>query len=153
MDPVSLAAAAMAFVTPFLGRVAGRGAERVEQDLGNALAERCENLLSAIRKRVKRDGYADGALKRLEKQPDEEERRTIVEGALAEILAHDHAFAAELEGLVERIEAAGGARINTLIGSGAIIEGDAIQRAHNANIGSQKIVGGPPEAASSPPQL
>ena len=105
---MSLAAAAVPLVASFLGRVGKRVAGQVSEDLEEAAAEKLKGLYKAIKDRLSGDGYAAGALKRREEQPDNENRQVAVAEVLAEAAQDDAGFAETLAQLVDETKGVSG---------------------------------------------
>jgi hypothetical protein len=98
MDP-AIANAAVALLSPYLSKAAGGAAS----EAGKAAWKAGESLYEAIRKQfgTKPDAHTDQTLQRLQEQPTNKERQAALARMLIEHAHSDHAFARELEQLVE----------------------------------------------------
>jgi hypothetical protein len=144
MDPLSLATAAVSLIVPVLGRAAGHIANRVGDDLGEAVTARLERLYEAIKARLAPGSYADGALQRLEEQPDNERRKAALQDGLTELIEADPAFGKELLELIRAAEAAGGREVVQIMDAGAIsIGGDVKMRGTNVAGRDMTVQGAP----------
>lgn len=126
MDPVTLAAAAVALLGPFLRQVGEQTADSVSHAVSDAAVPAIKRLYRALRARLRPGTYAGGQLDGVEERPDSESRQQALQAALAEELEADPAFAREVEALVAEAQAAGGVEI-TAEGSGAVAGRDVHQ--------------------------
>ena len=111
MDPVSLAGAAVALLGPYFAQTAGALATRAGESIAEAAVPKVRALYERLRARLTPGSYQGTLLDGVEAQPDDPGRQEILKAELAKLLAKDPRFAAELEGLVEQAERAGGVRI------------------------------------------
>jgi hypothetical protein len=148
---VTLAGAAVGLLAPYVGRFLQSGAERVGEDFGDALVGRLKELFSAVKRRVKGESYAEGALERFEGEPDSELRRTVLQDALAEIVRSDSVFAEQFEKLVKAAAHASGSSVEQIaIGGGAVAGRDFVQNAQFA-AGRDQVFGASRTPADEPP--
>lgn len=123
MEPITLAAAAVGILAPFLGKIAEGGLARAGETLGDTVTEGLGNLHQAIRRRLGRDTYAQGILTGAEEQPDDPRRLAALEGVIAEAIERDPEFAASIGALLEEARAAGAQTIQ-VNDSGAVAGGN-----------------------------
>ena len=99
MDPMTLAAAAVAIAAPYLSEAGKAAAKKAGEAVGNQV----EAVVKAIRQKFEadQDDYGKQTLARLEQQPEAEGRRRALTDVVAEKAEADSAFAQELMGLVE----------------------------------------------------
>ena len=128
MDPVALASAAASLIAAFLGRVGEQAADRAAGELGEAAVGRLRGLYEAVKRRLAPGTFAQGALERLEQQPENDRRRAALEDALVELAEVDQGFREELSGLVEEVKTAGGDRIEISESGAVAIHGDVRMR-------------------------
>ncbi|MDX6740847.1 hypothetical protein [Actinocorallia sp. A-T 12471] len=126
MEPVTLAAAAVGILAPYLGQIAGGGLARIGETATDRASQRVTDLYRAIRARVTGQPYEEAILDGAEAQPDSEARRTTLQNALAELLAADPDFAATLTPLVNAAKAEGPRHVQASQ-SGAVAGGDVHQ--------------------------
>ena len=100
MDPVMLAAAAMAVIRPLLGKFADSATSKAAEAATNAVGSGATALYQAVRKRMARDGYNEAILQGAEDQPDSEDRVETLTRTLAAILKTDPDFATAIADLV-----------------------------------------------------
>lgn len=107
IEPVSLAAAAVSLLAPFLQRLGGRVAEDASDALADAALPVVKRLYQTVKARLLPGSYAGNQLEGVEKRPDSEGRQQALRTALAEELAADPELAAQVERLVSEAQAAG----------------------------------------------
>ena len=133
MDPITLAAAVGAVLAPFVKQMLSKGADRIAEDMGDALAGSLRRLLHRIKQRVTGDGYATGVVERFEQEPDSKLRQATFQDMLAEVAGNDPAFAAEMEKALAEVTRAGGAAVAQQVAdAGGIAGRDFIQNAQYA---------------------
>jgi hypothetical protein len=142
MDPMALAGSAVALLVPYLERVAGRVVGQVGQDLDQAVMGVVERIYAAIKSRVGVDGFAEGALERLEQQPVDQRRQATVQDVVAELIDDDSAFRTLLTELVEEAKAAGGTSIAQIAESGAAAVGGNVTMTGTHVAGRDMTIGG-----------
>jgi hypothetical protein len=130
MDPVTLAATAVGLLAPFLQRLGEKTAEKTSEEVSQTLSEGAvpavKRLLKALKERLRPGTYAGNQLEGVEEKPASDTRQQALRDALAEELQADPAFAAEVQGLVDEAEAAGGVRV-TATDAGVVAGGDVHQ--------------------------
>ncbi|HET9610553.1 MAG TPA: hypothetical protein VFP06_13165 [Acidimicrobiales bacterium] len=142
VDPVTLAAAAVAILAPFLRRVTEQTADNVSEAISDAAVPAAKRLYQAVRARLRPGSYAANQLDGVEERPDSESRQQALQAALAEELEADPSFAAELEALVTEAQAAG-VQI-TARDTGAVAGRDVHQRGRYV-AGRDLNIGDPPD--------
>lgn len=128
MDPVSLAAAAVGLLAPFLQRIGEKTAEEVSQTLSEEAVPALKRLFNGLKNRLRPGSYAGNQLEGVEERPDSAPRQEALRDALVEEFEADPAFAAEVESLVKEAEAAGGVRVITATDAGVVAGGDVHQQ-------------------------
>ncbi|MEU9023624.1 hypothetical protein [Actinomadura sp. NPDC048394] len=123
MEPVTLAAAAVGALVPYLGQIAGGGLARLGEAASDGASQRIAELYKAIRGRIAGAHYEEAVLDGAEAQPDNEGRRTALQNVIAELIEADPDFATRLERLVEELKAVD-ARHLQVADSGAVAGGD-----------------------------
>src|SRR4051794_28254964 len=96
MDPISLAAAAVAVLSPYLAK-AGEGAAK---KLGEEAVDGAGKLLGWMR--AKLGGGAKEALEELATTPGDQDNQAVLRKQLAKALQADPALAAELQAMLPR---------------------------------------------------
>jgi hypothetical protein len=109
MEPVTTAAVGL--LVGYLGRLGVKVGEQVAGELDEAVLGRLRRLYELVKARVAGDGYAAGALERVEAEPENERRQGALEDALGELVDADGEFAAQLGALVEEVKAASGGMV------------------------------------------
>jgi hypothetical protein len=102
VDPITLTAAALGLLTPYLAKTGEGFATRA----GAILADKAAALYQALKDKFKDDPYAEQTLARVEEKPESEERQAALKGVLAEKIEDDPDFAGTVRRLVEEAEAA-----------------------------------------------
>jgi hypothetical protein len=128
MDPVAIATAAVSLIAGFLGRVGDQAADQAADELGQAAVGKLRRLYEVVKRRVAPDSFAQGALERLEQQPENGRRQGALEDAIAEMAEADQAFRDELSRLLEEVQAAAGDRIQISESGAVAIHGDVRMR-------------------------
>jgi hypothetical protein len=105
MDPITLAGAAVALVTPYLAEGGKELAKKVGGEAGAQIVKLYEKV------KAKLTGGGGEALADLEKQPNDADSQAALRVQLKKALEADPAFRAELGALVEEIRAKGGEQI------------------------------------------
>lgn len=123
MDPVTLAAAAVGVLGPFLAKLGESGLTKAGEDLADAAGERLGALYTAIKSRFSGEAYQEAVLKGAEDKPDSPTRLGALEGVLAETLEADPDFAATVTRLLAEAQAAGVQAIQ-VSDSGAVAGGN-----------------------------
>ncbi|GAB3670668.1 hypothetical protein GCM10027589_39250 [Actinocorallia lasiicapitis] len=100
MEPITLAAAAVTALAPYLGQIAGGSLARIGEAASDGAAQRVTELYRTIRGRVTGHPYEEATLDRAEAEPDSESRLAALRGVLTELLESDPAFARELAPLI-----------------------------------------------------
>jgi hypothetical protein len=111
MDPVSLAATAVALLGPYLAQAAGGFATRSGEAIAEGAVPKVKALYERLRAKLVSGSYPRALLEGVEAEPDNPDRQEILKAELAKLLAQDERFASELERLVKEAEQAGGVRI------------------------------------------
>lgn len=99
LDPVTLAAAAMAVIRPFLGKFTDATAAKAADATAGAVGSGALELYRAVRKRMAHDGYHAAILQGAEDQPGSDDRVETLTRTLAAIIEADPDFAAAIEQL------------------------------------------------------
>jgi hypothetical protein len=140
MEPVSLAAAAVGLLAPYLQQTAGVLADRAGQAIADAALPKVKALYERIRGKLRPGSYQEALLEGVREAPEDPGRQEILKAELAKIISQDPQFAAELERLVTEARAAGGVRI-TATDAGVVAAGDVQQWAGGDVVGRDKIGG------------
>jgi hypothetical protein len=80
-DPVSLAAAAIGLLVPFLKKLGHKTLERVSDDLADAADAYVQGLYERVKAKLVGDEYTAGLLKGVEAQPDNQARQANLQTA------------------------------------------------------------------------
>lgn len=96
MEPVTLAAAAVALLGPYLGKLG--------ENAGDATSGAARRLYEALKARFRDDAYAEPILEGAVQRPDSKARLAALEGVIAEVAEEDPAFAAEIGGHVGSVQ-------------------------------------------------
>jgi hypothetical protein len=99
-------------------------------------------IYNAIKGRVTVDGFAEGALKRLEQRPVDEGRQATLQDVMAELIEGDPAFQTVLTKLVEEAKATGGTSIAQIADSGAAAVGGNVTMTGTHVAGRDMTIGG-----------
>jgi hypothetical protein len=140
MDPVALAAAAVALLAPYLQQAGGVLADRAGQAIADAALPKVKALYERIRAKLRSHSYQGALLDGVQEAPEDPGRQEILTAELAKIIGQDPQFAAELERLVSEAQAAGGVRI-TASDAGVVAAGNVYQQAGGDVVGRDKIGG------------
>jgi hypothetical protein len=97
MDPASIAAAAVALLTPF----AKRAGEELVKTVGEVAVDKVKALLGWIKQQLSGDAAAAKDVSRFEANP--EKFGPVLEDTLKEKMAQDPRFAAELKKLMDEV--------------------------------------------------
>lgn len=125
MDPVTLAAAAIAIIRPLLGRFASAAADKAAGAAADAAGSSAQRLFKAIRDRMTGDSYHAAILQGAEDQPDSEDRVDTLSRTLATVIKTDPAFASAIEDMIGQVS-------QTVTDSGAVAGRDVNITATNA---------------------
>ena len=125
MEPLSATVAAI--VTGFLTK----GATEVAKQVGEAASKAAQTLAQAVLDRLKADPKEERTVERYEKDPATQQ--PAFEAAIADLVAADAAFAAQLEQLVGTYREASG-DVST-ISIGGNVGGSVVQGNHNTLVG------------------
>jgi hypothetical protein len=136
MDPVTLAAAAMAIIRPFLGKFTDAATSKAADAAADAVGSGAQELYQAVRRRMTGDNYHLAVLQGAEDQPGSEDRIETLSRTLAAIIKADPGFAAEIANL-----AGHSAQEITVTDSGAVAGRDVNITATNA-AARDLIIGG-----------
>ncbi|WP_433330200.1 hypothetical protein [Spirillospora sp. CA-294931] len=101
MEPITLAAATIGVLVPYLGQIAGGGLARIGETATDSASQRVTELYRAIRTRVTGASYEEAILDGAEEQPENEARRAALQNVLAELIQNDPDFAETLSELVK----------------------------------------------------
>jgi hypothetical protein len=140
MDPASLAIAVVSLLAPYLKRLGGHMADKVADDLTDAVQGKLELLYQTLKARLRSGSYEVRQLEGVEAKPDSPRRLQALESALAEYLPSDPALTAELERLVTEVTAVGGVRVQAA-DAGIVAGGNVTQWAGGDIVGRDKIGG------------
>jgi hypothetical protein len=140
VDPLSLAAAAIALLVPYFQQAAGAAAERTGEVLAESALPKVKALYEKLRTRLPRGGYRGALLDGVREEPDDTGRQEILTTELAKVLSEDHEFAAELAKLVDDAQAAAGTRIKAS-DAGVVAGRDVRQLAGGDVVGRDKVGG------------
>ena len=98
MEVLSLATAAVAFLSPYLVKAGEKAAEKI----GEKMPEAVSKLWNTITAKFKGNPVAETAVNDLVAKPDDEDNLAAFRKELRKLLEADPAFAAELEGLLDK---------------------------------------------------
>ncbi|HEU5027148.1 MAG TPA: hypothetical protein VFV01_19680 [Spirillospora sp.] len=126
MEPVTLAAAAVGALVPYLGQMAEGGLARLGEAASDGVSQRIAELYRTIRGRIAGARYEETILEGAEAQPENEGRRAALQNVLTELIDADPEFATRLERLVEELKAVE-ARHLQVADSGAVAGNDLHQ--------------------------
>ncbi len=119
MDPVTIAASAVAILTPYLAKAG----EEVSKKAVGAAWEKVSEIYQAVKGRLsqEKDEYPKEVLKRFEKEP--EKRKQAMQETLADVLEKDPDFSGKLLKMLKDADKAGaGTTFNTNIFGGEVGE-------------------------------
>lgn len=136
MDPVTLAAAALAVIRPLLGKFTDAAATRVADAAVDGAGSGAVALYRAIRRRMAGERYHEAILQGAEDQPGDEDRVDTLGRTLAAIIKADPDFAGVIADLVGQATT----QNITVTDSGAVAGGDINISATNA-AGRDLIIG------------
>jgi hypothetical protein len=155
MDPLSLAAAAVALLAPYLQQAGGVLADRAGEAIADASLAKVRALYEQVRAKLRPGSYQGALLDGVQEAPEDVGRQEILKAELAKVISQDQTFAAELERLVNEAEVAGGVQI-AASDAGMMAGGDVHQWAGGDVVGRDKIggdhVGGNKISYAPPPQ-
>ena len=137
VEPVSLAATAVALLAPYLKRLA----ERTADDVADAALPAVKRLYQAVKQKLRPGTGAGQQLERVEQQPGSEAGRQALHTALAVELARDPGFADELASLVREAEAAGAPSV--LASDAGVVAGRDVRQEGTYVAGRDMTIGGP----------
>jgi hypothetical protein len=140
MEPLSLAAAAVGLLAPYLQQTAGVLADRAGQAIADAALPKVKALYERVRAKLTPGSYQGALLDGVQEAPEDPGRQEILKAELAKVIRQDPEFAAELERLVTEAQAAGGVRI-TATDAGVVAGRDVHQQAGGDVVGRDKIGG------------
>lgn len=140
VEPAGLAATAVALLTPYLQRLAGRVVEHAADAIADEALPAVQRLYDTLRVRLRPGTYAANQLQGVEESPDSDGRQQALRAALVEELEDDPAFAAEIERLVNDTQEAGGVQIR-VTDTGIVAGRDVNQRGRYV-AGRDMTVGG-----------
>ncbi len=127
MDPVTIASATIALLTPYLVKAG----DEVAKKAAGAAWEKVTEIYKALKERLARekDKYPKETFKRFEKEP--EKRKQAMQETLAEILEKDSDFAKKLMEMVKNANKLGaGTVFNTNVFGGKVGEIINIENVH-----------------------
>lgn len=136
MDPVTLAAAAIAVIRPLLGKFASAAADKAAGAAADAAGSSAQRLFKAVRERMTSDSYHAAILQGADDQPGSEDRIETLSRTLAAVIRTDPAFASAIEDMIGQASQA-----VTVTDSGAVAGRDVNITATNA-AGRDIIIGG-----------
>ncbi len=137
MDPTALAAAATAFLVPFLSKVGQGIADQAEKKL----PEHVQKVWEAILAKFKGKPAAEGSAGELQAQANDQDNQDAFAVQLKKALKDDPAFAEELNRLLQTAQNADGKAAGV---SGAVAGQGSVAAGHiqvGGNIGGSLIVG------------
>jgi hypothetical protein len=124
MDPVTLAAAALGLLSPYLAKAG----EAAAKEIGEAAWEKMKAIYTLVRNKLAGDAYAEQTLKRLEADPTSDDLKAALRAVLKEKIAGDASFDQALRGLLDEARAVGAETINQRVDvSGQARTGDITQ--------------------------
>jgi hypothetical protein len=146
MDAVTLATTAAALLAPYLRHVANRALDNVGDTLSEAAVAKLGQLYDWVRAKV--TGKPAGlALDRLEREPENDKYRVVLEVALAELIESESrsgpGFAETLERLVAEAGRAAGPDLAQITDAGAVAGRDIHMQGRYV-AGRDMAVGNPP---------
>jgi hypothetical protein len=136
MDPVTLAAAALSVVGPYLVKIAGKAAQGLADSVSDDAVEFGRKMWKRIRQAFAGSATDDVAA-RAEKDPNDADTLEIVKHMLIERLKSDPALASDLEGLVKQAEQSG--VVINATDAGMVVGGNVTQTAQRDIIGRDQI--------------
>jgi hypothetical protein len=125
MEPTTLAASAIALLSPYLAKAGTKAADEV----GKKLPEYAAKIWTAIRDKFKGKPAAEEAVQDLLEKPEDGMKQVVFQNQLLKVLESDDAFAESLLALLSQAgsEAKGqGGDTITNTGSGAIATGGSV---------------------------
>ena len=147
MDPITLATTAAALLAPYLRHVADRALDNVGDSLSDASVAKLGQLYQWLRGKVA-GKPAELALNRLEREPENDKYRVVLEVALAEHIESESrtgsGFAETLERLVAEARQAGGPALTQITDAGAVAGRDVHIQGRNV-AGRDLTIGTPPD--------
>jgi hypothetical protein len=155
MEPLSLAAAAVALLAPYLQQAGGVLADRAGEAIANAALPKVKELYERVRAKLRPGSYQGALLDGVQEAPGDTGRQEILKAELAKVISQDRQFAAELERLVNEVQAVGGVKI-TASDAKVVAGHDVYQWAGGDVVGGDKIggdrVGGDKISYAPPPK-
>jgi hypothetical protein len=148
MDPVQLAGGAVALLLPFLPWLTEKLTEHAADRAVTSALPAVRRLYGAVKERLAPGTYGGSQLAGVEEHPEREGRRQALVSALAEAIAEDEAFAAEVARLVADARAAVGAGTHIHVEGPMALGGDVRMQGRNV-AGRDLIIGSRP--AEEPP--
>lgn len=121
MDPITLGAAAVTLLGPYLAQAGGSFAEKV----GEKLAEKVGGIFQAIKQKFTGDSYAEQTLTRFSEQTEAQPRKSALQGVLVEKMQEDPEFLKLLQNMIEEAKEAEGGQIITQGSRNIVVGGDA----------------------------
>ncbi len=144
MEPLSLAAAALALLVPFFKQAAGKLAERAGEAVADTALPKVRALYERVRAKLAPGSYEGALLDGVQAEPDDAGRQEILKAELAKVIADDRGFATELGRLVDEAEKAGGVQI-VATDTGVVAGRDVHQRGKYVAGRDMTIGGSSPE--------
>jgi hypothetical protein len=114
VELISLATTAVALLSPYLVKAGEKAAEKI----GEKMPEAVSKLWNTITAKFKGNPAAETAVNDLVAKPDDEDNQAAFRKELRKLLEAEPAFAAELGGLLDKVQHEAGDTI-TVTGSGA----------------------------------
>ena len=124
VEPVSLAASAVALLVPYLQQAAGRVAEQATDAAVDVALPALKRLYEVVKAKLRPGTYGGNQLRGMEERPDSEGRQQALRTALVEELESDPSFAAELVHVVREAQEATGVRVSA-VDAGVVAGRDA----------------------------
>jgi hypothetical protein len=132
MDPVTIATAVVAFLSPYFTE----GGKAAAKKVGEAL-------VATIKRRFQGKPAAEEALKDVEETPQDEDLQAALRVQLKKVMQQDEVFAAELATLLDEARRSAPATYQArLIGSGAIAQGEGATAVGERGVAIGGSVGG-----------
>jgi hypothetical protein len=132
MEPISVAAAVVALLVPYLRHMGDRAADNMGDALGEAAMVKLAGLYRQVKARMASQPVAARALEDLEQRPSDDHCRVVFQGALADLMRSEPAFARALRRLVDDSARVGSPALARIADSGAVtLRGDITIRGQN----------------------
>jgi hypothetical protein len=136
MDPTALAAAAVAFLAPYLIKAG----ESLAEKMGETLPENAAKLWKAIADKFKEEAAAEVAARDVAADPADEDNLAAFRKELKKALRNDAGFAAEIERLLKQAQGLAMTMIAASEG-GAVVMGDGAAIGVKGDVQGSIVIG------------